>query len=105
MSQVLIFCWLLFNASYAFVDVETQQTGGTGKKGACFSRQNDQWSYKISQLKANWYYSWGRELREERPKNVEFVPMFWGKWFKDDDIEYLLNLKESEPNKICVRLQ
>ena len=58
MSRVLIVCWLLFNASYAFADVETKQTGGTGKKGACFSRQNDQWSYKISQLKANWYYSW-----------------------------------------------
>ncbi len=102
MSRVLIVCWLLFNASYAFADVETKQTGGTGKKGACFSRQNDQWSYKISQLKANWYYSWGRELREERPKNVEFVPMFWGKWFKDDDIEYLLNLKNQNQIKFVL---
>ena len=102
MSRVLIVCWLLFNASYAFADVETKQTGGIGKKGACFSRQNDQWSYKISQLKANWYYSWGRELREERPKNVEFVPMFWGKWFKDDDIEYLLNLKNQNQIKFVL---
>ena len=28
MSWVLIVCWLLFNASYAFADVETKQTGG-----------------------------------------------------------------------------
>ena len=102
MSRVLIVCWLLFNASYTFADVETKQTEGTGKKGACFSRQNDQWSYKISQLKANWYYSWGRELREGRPKNVEFVPMFWGKWFKDDDIEYLLNLKNQNQIKFVL---
>ena len=32
MSRVLIVCWLLFNASYAFADIETKQTGGTGKK-------------------------------------------------------------------------
>ena len=61
MSQVLIFCWLLFNASYAFADVETQQTGGTGKKGACFSRLGLN-RYRISSSKllpsvSNCFYS------------------------------------------------
>ena len=49
------------------------------KKGVAFTSRSKAWSHKTSALKAHWMYSWGRELREEIPENVEFVPMFWGK--------------------------
>jgi len=50
-----------------------------GKKGVAFTNGALNWSYKTSDLKANWMYSWGNTLRDEIPENVEFVPMFWGK--------------------------
>ncbi len=51
----------------------------TNKKGVAFTNGALNWSYKTSDLKANWMYSWGNVLAEEIPENVEFVPMFWGK--------------------------
>ncbi|WP_445738271.1 glycosyl hydrolase [Mariniflexile sp.] len=49
------------------------------KRGVAYTNNSKSWSYKTSELKANWMYSWGNTLREEIPKNVEYVPMFWGK--------------------------
>lgn len=49
------------------------------KKGAAFANRTKDWSYKTSDLKANWMYSWGTYKADEIPENVEFVPMFWGK--------------------------
>ena len=71
----------------------TEEVLITGKKGACFSRKSDQWSSKISKLNPYWYYSWERESIKKGPRNIEFVPMFWGKWFKDEDIDYLIKLE------------
>ena len=49
------------------------------KKRVCFTTRYKDWSHRTSALGAHWMYSWGTELRDEIPENVEFVPMFWGK--------------------------
>lgn len=49
------------------------------KKGVAFTNKAKDWSFKTSSAGAHWMYSWGSELREEIPANVEFVPMFWGR--------------------------
>ena len=49
------------------------------KRGVAYTNNSKRWSHKTSELKAHWMYSWGRELRDEIPDNVEYVPMFWGK--------------------------
>jgi hypothetical protein len=49
------------------------------KRGVAYTNTNKTWSYKTSEQAAHWMYSWGLDLRDEIPKNVEFVPMFWGK--------------------------
>ena len=49
------------------------------KRGAAYTNKSKRWSHKTSELKVHWMYSWGNELRDEIPENVEFVPMFWGK--------------------------
>lgn len=51
-----------------------------GKKGAAFTTNGTQWSFRVSALKPHWHYSWGNELSEYEPANVDFVPMQWGKW-------------------------
>jgi hypothetical protein len=50
-----------------------------GKKGIAFTNNKRAWSHKTSALTPHWMYSWGNDLREEIPENVEFVPMFWGR--------------------------
>jgi hypothetical protein len=55
------------------------------KKGVAFTNKSKDWSYKTSDLGAHWMYSWGNELREEIPGNVEYVPMFWGKGSVTDE--------------------
>ena len=55
------------------------------KKGVAFTNRAKDWSHKTSAMGAHWMYSWGNELREEIPENVEFVPMFWGKGSVSDD--------------------
>jgi hypothetical protein len=54
------------------------------KKGVAFTSRSLDWSHKTSAAGAHWMYSWGSELRDEIPDNVEFVPMFWGKGSVND---------------------
>lgn len=54
------------------------------KKGVAYTNRSKDWSHKTSALGAYWMYSWGNELRDEIPDNVEFVPMFWGKGSVND---------------------
>lgn len=49
------------------------------KRGVAFTNSALAWSYKTSEQKAHWMYSWGNVLRDEVPENVDFVPMFWGR--------------------------
>jgi hypothetical protein len=58
-------------------DVTTPET--ISKKGVAFTNNKRAWSHKTSALTPHWMYSWGSNLREEIPENVEFVPMFWGR--------------------------
>ena len=55
------------------------------KKGVAYTNKAKDWSYKTSDLAPFWMYSWGNELRDEIPDNVEYVPMFWGKGSVTDD--------------------
>ena len=48
------------------------------KKGIGMSFKERTWSTRIGRLKPFWHYAWNRDLREEIPDSVEFVPMFWG---------------------------
>ncbi len=57
----------------------------TGKKGVAFTNNAERWSHKTSEQKAHWMYSWGNQLREEIPDNVEYVPMFWGRGSVTDE--------------------
>ena len=50
-----------------------------GKKGAAIPYTNTSWWTMVSRLQVFWHYSWGRDLRDERPENVEYIPMFWGR--------------------------
>jgi len=54
------------------------------KKGVAFTNSGKDWSHKTSAAGAYWMYSWGLGLKPEIPENVEFVPMFWGKWSVND---------------------
>ncbi len=82
------------------------------KKGASFTSGGKDWSYKTSDLKAHWMYSWGRLPQEEMPANVEFVPMFWGKgsvkdenlaavkqYIDDGSVKYVLGFNEPDGAK------
>ena len=48
------------------------------KKGIAMSYKEATWPTRISRLKPFWHYSWNRDMREQIPDSVEFVPMFWG---------------------------
>jgi len=81
------------------------------KKGACFTTNNSTWSSRVTDLNVSWHYSWGLELQPEEPDSVQFVPMQWGKWNMDQNIEkinsmikagkaeYLLTFNEPDGKK------
>ena len=48
------------------------------KKGIGMAYREQTWSSRIARLKPFWHYSWNRQLRDEIPDSVEYVPMFWG---------------------------
>ncbi|MFK7920641.1 MAG: glycosyl hydrolase [Bacteroidia bacterium] len=79
------------------------------KKGAAFSHNKANWSFRVANLKPYWHYSWSNKLDEKIPTNVEFVPMFWGKGSVNDDninrlkqlaaegkIDYILGFNEPD---------
>ena len=83
-----------------------------GKKGLGASKWMNDWSYKISEFKVFWHYSWAEHLCEVEPDNVDFVPMIWKGTFVDDtvttylkrlkgegEIEYLLGFNEPDGEK------
>tara|TARA_B100000809_G_scaffold193813_2_gene192890 strand:+ start:4391 stop:5743 length:1353 start_codon:yes stop_codon:yes gene_type:complete len=66
--------------------IVTPEEAKLKKKGVAFTNNGKAWSHKTSDLTAHWMYSWGNELRDEIPDNVEFVPMFWGKGSVKEEI-------------------
>lgn len=76
-------------------DEETpvEEPAAENKKGSCMSYNNATWSTRVSRLNAHWHYSWGNELKEYEPTNVEYVPMFWGKNVEEETLVYLKQLK------------
>ena len=102
MNRFFVIYLISVNFFCASAGQGTEEVLITGKKGACFSRKSGQWSSKISKLNPYWYYSWERESIKKGPRNIEFVPMFWGKWFKDEDIDYLIKLKNKNQIKFIL---
>lgn len=90
--KYLLILTMLFSScqdkgEFLFYDIPEPENPNTlptfpeiGKKGAAFTTIGSQWSFKVSALKAHWHYSWGIELSEYEPDNIDFVPMQWGKW-------------------------
>ncbi len=83
-----------------------------GKKGIAYTNKNTNWSEKVEKLNVDWMYSWGHELHKDLPRDIEFVPMFWGKYAVNDDviekikkykkqnqIQYLLSFNEPDGSK------
>ncbi|MFH6772330.1 glycosyl hydrolase [Gaetbulibacter aestuarii] len=68
-----------FGASELPAETDPTATDAIMKKGVAYTNKAKDWSYKTSDSKAFWMYSWGNDLKEEVPENVEYVPMFWGK--------------------------
>lgn len=116
LSILFVFVTLLWSCDEKFKadDEEPENTGELPstpervKKGAALTTRGD-WSNKVSDLKVHWHYSWGSDLSEFGPDNVEFVPMIWGntginaekvtelKALKDDGkIKYLLGFNEPD---------
>lgn len=62
------------------------------KKGVAFTMNGLEWSHNVANLKPFWHYSWGNDLSENEPDNVEFVPMFWGKTVANEKIAILKQL-------------
>jgi hypothetical protein len=60
-------------------DIKLTEEQKLSKRGVAYTNKSKRWSHKTSELAAHWMYSWGRELRDEIPDDVEFIPMFWGK--------------------------
>jgi hypothetical protein len=56
------------------------------KKGACFTTNTETWALKVSALKVYWHYSWGIDAFTE-PDSVRFVPMIWGKWSLEKNLQ------------------
>lgn len=52
-------------------------TATSAKRGIAFNTSTPNWATRVVNLKSNWYYNWGLS-NAGSPKNVEFVPMFWG---------------------------
>ncbi len=50
---------------------------GSSKKGFCITTRSNGWDRAIQELRAKWYYTWNHRIPENRPENVEFVPMIW----------------------------
>ncbi|MAJ51588.1 MAG: hypothetical protein CMB82_08240 [Flammeovirgaceae bacterium] len=66
------------------------------KKGIGMSSKQITWSTRVGRLKPFWYYAWNRDLKENIPDSVEFVPMFWGaSSVTDDAIENMKALADA----------
>ena len=61
------------------------------KKGIAMSYKEVTWPTRVSRLKPFWHYSWSRDMREQIPDSVEYVPMFWGAGSVND--EEILRIK------------
>ena len=57
------------------------------KKGACFTANDESWSSKVSALHVYWHYSWGVDANIAEPDSVRFVPMIWGKWSLEKNLQ------------------
>ena len=49
------------------------------KRGIGLSTKDSLWRQKLTASNAHWFYSWGPNLPEGTPREIEFVPMIFGK--------------------------
>jgi hypothetical protein len=48
--------------------------------------EEEQWLKKLQSVGANWFYSWSKNLPEDLPSSIEYVPMIF-KSLSDDDLK------------------
>jgi hypothetical protein len=64
------------------------------KKGIAYAKKTVDLSRRTDELNAAWMYSWGSLPNDKIPKEIEFVPMFWGgNSVNDNNISRLKELK------------
>jgi hypothetical protein len=70
-------------------------TKGRAKKGVGMTTKAESgWQKKLQTLQVSWHYSWGTKPGPEHPRDIEFVPMTWGRWNLDSTVEYLTEEKK-----------
>jgi hypothetical protein len=65
---------------------ETSDWSGSGKKGLGIATRNPQWARLLAELRCRWFYSWGPNVPDGKPEDVEFIPMIWGKYHSPERI-------------------
>ena len=56
----------------------------TKKKGIGLGSKNPLWAKLLQELNTQWVYTWGANIPENTPKDIDFVPMVWGYWGQDE---------------------
>ena len=74
LNQILVDGDSVFLDSDGFLGITIKD-----KKGSAINYSTPQWSKKVKSVNPFWHYSWNKDLKDERPSNIEYVPMFWGK--------------------------
>lgn len=76
--------------------IPPQEEAIINKKGLGLTLRRSDWSYKVSDSKVHWHYSWGKNLSELMLDSVDFVPMIWGKNEIDEEsVSYLKASKDA----------
>lgn len=64
------------------------------KRGCCFALgETPDWQERVRLLSPAWMYSWGAESPQGLSDSVEFAPMIWGTWSRDDLTSVCDNLR------------
>lgn len=86
-------------------------TTGSKKKGFCITTRSNDWQRALEQLRAKWFYTWNHRVPGDKPEGVDFVPMIWkyygreevvmdaAKAAKDAGIKELLGFNEPDQKK------
>ena len=95
------------------MDSQVKPVSATGspKKGFCIGAKSDDYGRVIQQLRAKWFYTWNHNIPANKPAGVDFVPMIWkyygreevvinsAKTARDAGIKELLGFNEPDQKK------
>ena len=58
----------------------------SSKKGIASKAKHPKSKKILEELNPNWLYTWGTKKPQNLPQGIDFVPMIWGYWGKNDSI-------------------